>query len=152
MERRITKIKAKQNPTGKKPVEILIEYQIPESTAEGGYIKAEFICHEEPRDELWQEMSNFLPLYITLIGLDQDIWSGGEIIGLSIKYLDEEDEEGNDIGLTIVGKCDVDGHTACPPSPFARFRCEAIAKITHEALAYIDGERSTTKPVQQSLF
>jgi hypothetical protein len=150
--RRITKIKAKKNASGAKhPVEILVDYQIPDSTAADGYLKAELISHDEPREELWLAMADFLPLYITVVGLDSDIWTDGELIAVSIKHLDTEDDEGNDVGITLTGKCDVNGIVACPTSPFVRLQSEAIAKLTSEALNYIDGIRSF-KAIQMSLL
>jgi len=140
-KRRVTKIKAKRGKTE----EITITYEVNNSSAKGGYFTTTLTCNEEAVNEFYTLLDKALPILIQTIGLNEEIWLDAQVIGLSIKH---DLEEG--LGITITGKCEIDGGYPCPTSPYfiaKESTADLIREIETEALKYVDGARR-----QKSLF
>lgn len=140
-KRRVTKIKAKRGKTE----EITITYEVNNSSAKGGYFTTTLTCNEEAVNEFYTLLDEALPILIQTIGLNEEIWLDAQVIGLSVKH---DLEEG--LGITITGKCEIDGGYPCPTSPYVIAKestADLIREIETEALKYVDGARR-----QQSLF
>jgi hypothetical protein len=144
-ERRITKVKAKRLEDAEL---ITIEYEVAHDKAKDGWFSATFTSKEEAREEFYGSMDELLPLLINAIGLDSIQWEEGQIIGVSFKHTEEN------IGITITGKCEINGAYPCPTSPYAiaqdTFDYDLVMALQQEAIAYLDGARKAS--AQQSLF
>lgn len=144
-ERRITKVKAKRLEDAEL---ITIEYQVAHEKAKDGWFSASFTSKEEARSEFYSSMDELLPLLINAIGLDSIQWEEGQVIGVSFKHTEDN------IGITITGKCEINGDYPCPTSPYAiaqdTFDYDLVMALQQEAIAYLDGARKAS--AQQSLF
>lgn len=142
VERRITKVKAKRTADAEL---ITIEYEVAHEKAKDGWFSATFASKEEPREEFYNSMDKLLPLLISAVGLDSDQWEEGQVIGVSFKHTEDN------IGITITGKCEINGSYPCPTSPYAiaqdNFDYNLVTALQQEAIAYLDGARR-----QLSLF
>ena len=143
-ERRITKVKAKRLDAEL----ITIEYQVAHEKAKDGWFSASFTSKEEAREEFYSSMDELLPLLVLSVGLDSIQWEEGQVIGVSFKHTEDQ------IGITITGKCEINGAYPCPTSPYAiaqdTFDYDLVMALQHEAIAYLDGARKAS--AQQSLF
>ena len=146
-ERKITKIKTKRGDTEA----ISIAYVVVSDRNEEENLNCSLTSKEEARTEFYEGLDRLRIMLVDAIGLDPKIWlEEGQIIGLSIKY----QEEG--IGLTITGKCEIEGRYACPTTPYLIINdvesddYQMIQEIIDECCKYLDGERKHFK--QQSLF
>lgn len=144
-ERRITKVKAKRLADAEL---ITIEYEVAHEKAKDGWFSSTFSSKEEAREEFYRRMDELLPLLINAIGLDSIQWEEGQIIGVSFKHAEDQ------IGITITGKCEINGAYPCPTSPYAiaqdTFDYDLVTALQQEAIAYLDGARKAS--AQQSLF
>lgn len=146
-ERKITKIKAKRGDTEA----ISIAYVVVSDRNEEENLNCSLTSKEEARTEFYDSLDSLRIMLVDAIGLDPKIWlEEGQIIGLSIKYQEES------IGLTITGKCEIEGRYACPTTPYLILsdvesdQYRMIQEIMDECCKYLDGERKHFK--QQSLF
>lgn len=142
-ERRITKVKAKRLADAEL---ITIEYEVAHDKAKDGWFSSTFSSKEEAREEFYRRMDELLPLLINAIGLDSIQWEEGQIIGVSFKHAEDQ------IGITITGKCEINGAYPCPTSPYAiaEDTYDLVIALQQEAIAYLDGARKAS--AQQSLF
>ncbi len=146
-ERKITKIKAKRGDTEN----ISIAYVVVSDRNEEENLNCSLTSKEEARTEFYNALDGLRIMLVDAIGLNPNIWlEEGQIIGLSIKY----QEEG--IGITITGKCEIEGRYACPTTPYLVINnvesddYKLIELVVDECCKYLDGERKHFK--QQSLF
>ena len=143
-ERRITKIKARRIDDAE---EITIAYEVFHDKAKDGWFSASFTSKEEARNEFYGFMDELLPILILTIGLDSQWEESGQIIGVSLKH----SESG--IGITVTGKCEINGAYPCPTSPYVIVHEQThnlIMELQQEAIKYLDGARRQQR--QQSLF
>lgn len=145
-KRRLVKIKTKR---GSKE-EISITYEVENEKAKNGWFSSTFTCNEEARNKLYDLLDETLPILIETVGLDEEKWKPGKVIGLSIK------PESEDFGISITGKCEIEIEAgkcyACPTSPYIIAKGETaklIREIEEESLKYVDGQRQIK---QTSLF
>jgi hypothetical protein len=146
-ERKITKIKTKRGDTET----ISIAYVVVSDRNEEENLNCSLTSKEEARTEFYDSLDRLRIMLVDAIGLNPKIWlEEGQIIGLSIKY----QEEG--IGITITGKCEIEGRYACPTTPYLIINdvesddYQMIQEIMDECCKYLNGERKHFK--QQSLF
>jgi hypothetical protein len=138
LERKITKIKAKRGESE----DILINYNVFDERAKDGFFTSSFPCKEEATYQFYDALDALLPTLMGYLGLDS-IWAEkGKVIGVSIKSTDDG------LGITITGKCEINGYYACPTTPyFIAPEEHLINDLMRQAIAYLDGARK-----QQSLF
>jgi hypothetical protein len=146
-ERKITKIKAKRGDTES----ISIAYMVVNENNQEENLNCSLTGKEEARIEFYDGLDGLRIMLVEAIGLNPNIWlEQGQIIGLSIKYQEES------IGITITGKCEIEGRYACPTTPYLLIadqesvEFKLIKNVVNEAFKYLDGERKDWK--QQSLF
>jgi hypothetical protein len=140
-ERRITKIKAKRIDDAE---EITIAYEVFHNKAKDGWFSASFTSKEEARNEFYGFMDELLPILVQTVGLNSQWEESGRIIGVSFKH----SESG--IGITVTGKCEINGAYPCPTSPYVIVHEQThdlIMELQKEGIKYLDGARR-----QQSLF
>ena len=142
-ERRITKIKSRRIEDAE---EITIDYEVAHEKAKNGWFSASFTSKEEALNEFYGYMDNLLPILILTVGLDSQWEESGQVIGVSVKHSE------NGIGITVTGKCEINGGYPCPTSPYVIVRDNTeqdILNLQKEAIKYLDGARFVK---QQSLF
>lgn len=141
VERQITKIKVKRSDSGE---DILINYNVFDERAKDGFFTSSFPCKEEARNQFYTALDETLEMFMEALGLDSSDWEEGQIIGMSIKHTDDG------YGVTITGKCEIEGRYACPTTPYMILDDEGgneyrlIEKVLSEAIAYLDGARRQT--------
>jgi hypothetical protein len=140
-ERRITKVKARRIDDAE---EITINYEVAHDKAKDGWFSSTFTSKEEARNEFYEALDTLLPVLIQTVGLNDQWEEYGQVIGVSVKH----SESG--IGITVTGKCEIDGAYPCPTSPYVIVKEQTereVLKLQELALDYLDGARR-----QQSLF
>jgi hypothetical protein len=140
-ERRITKIKTRRIDDAE---EITIAYEVEHEKAKDGWFSASFTSKEEARNEFYDFMDELLPILVQTVGLNSQWEESGQIIGVSLKH----SESG--IGITVTGKCEINGAYPCPTSPYVIVHEQThdlIMELQKEGIKYLDGARR-----QQSLF
>lgn len=147
MERKITKIKAKRGDVEA----ISIAYVLINENTEDGDISCSLTSKNEALTSFYAALDTLMGTLIESIGLNPDIWEDeGVIIGLSVKH----EEDG--FGITITGKCEIEGRYSCPTTPYIMINDSSsdeygfIKNVMDEAIKYLDGERKT--PKQLSMF
>ena len=141
IERQITKIKVKRSESGE---DILINYNVFDERAKDGFFTSSFPCKEEARNQFYTALDEMLGMFMDALGLDAEAWEEGQIIGMSVKHTDEG------YGVTITGKCEIEGRYACPTTPYMTIDDDSsdeyrlVEKAMREAIAYLDGARRQT--------
>jgi len=138
--RLITKIKAKRADNE----EILIGYDVFCDRAKDGFFSSIFKCKEEPASQFYDKLDAFLPYLMEFMGLNADIWKKGAICGVNFKYLGEDDDDDNQMIMTISGKCEIHSSydcLTCTSFPITPKMQNLVNDLTKEAIAYLDGAR-----------
>jgi hypothetical protein len=139
VERRLAKVKVKRKDTIS---EVEVNYEI--FNDKDGWLLVTHKCKEEPKQELEELLDQFLPILISTVGLNEQWEDEGVIIGVGVKYLDDQ------IGINVTGKCDIDGRAACPTSPFYilpdHMESKLLKPLEIAVFKYLEGDRR-----QQSL-
>ncbi|MBD6620946.1 hypothetical protein FNW02_35775 [Komarekiella sp. 'clone 1'] len=136
----INKIKVKDN-------DIKIIYDLPAQSSSNERKTVKFFCNEQPRVSFFNAMNALLDDAIEFCGLDSDMWSEGEVTGVTLKHSDD----GVGINITVQNKINdlaVVVNTPHISKAVVSDNLEdRINKLIAESEAYIQGQRA-----QMSLF
>jgi hypothetical protein len=131
----ITKIKVKDN-------DIEIIYDLPPQSSSNERKTVKFSCDEEPKPSFFNAMNGLLNDAIEFCGLDSDVWTEGEVTGVTLKHSDA----GIGINITVQSKINdlaVVVNTPHISKAVVSDQLEVrINKLIAESEAYIQGQRS----------